>query len=68
MTKPGQLLPWAALMRLGLHTLRLGAAEFWAMTPRELAVAAGLAASERTPSRPDLDALMARYPDAARAV
>ncbi len=66
MTAIGQLLPWGALMRLGLGALRLSAEAFWAMTPRELAAAAGLTGAPMTIGRDDLATLMTRYPDAAR--
>ncbi|MEM6487342.1 MAG: rcc01693 family protein [Pseudomonadota bacterium] len=64
---------WAALMRLGLGVLRLAPETFWAMTPVELDRAlegAGLAPHGRgllgiAPGRAALEALMARFPDAA---
>lgn len=59
-----ELLPWRALMRLGLGVLRLSPTEFWAMTPVELAAAAGLGAAPDRLTPADLDALLARYPDA----
>ncbi len=65
MTAIGHFLPWGALMRLGLGVLRLGAEEFWAMTPRELAAAAGLIGAPMSMGRGDLAALMTQYPDAA---
>ena len=65
MTERGRLLPWGTLMRLGLGTLRLPPRAFWAMTPRELAASAGLVGRPHAPTRADLDALMARFPDAA---
>ena len=67
MTEAGRLLPWSTLMRFGLGTLRLPPQAFWAMTPRELAACAGLVGSAPMPTRADLDALMARFPDAPAA-
>lgn len=58
--------PWDEAMRFGLGMLRLSPREFWAMTPRELAAAAGahggaFARLQRT----ELADLMKRYPDGA---
>ncbi len=54
-------------MRLGLGKLRLSSDNFWAMTPRELDIAAsgrfGLPASLSPPARRDFLQLMQRYPD-----
>ena len=54
-------------MALGLGLLRLPPAQFWSMTPRELAAALrgvlGVSASEQPLSRTDLDALLQRFPD-----
>lgn len=51
-------------MAFGFGQLRLSPAQFWAMTPLELAAAAG-SGEPRTaaPDRAALDALMARFPD-----
>jgi uncharacterized phage protein (TIGR02216 family) len=43
--------------------LRLAPADFWAMTPRELALA--LKGAAGLPVRGDLDGLMQRFPDRA---
>jgi uncharacterized phage protein (TIGR02216 family) len=56
--------PWEEAIGFGLGVLRLSPAAFWAMTPRELALAmaavtGGTAALRRT----DLQDLMTRYPD-----
>jgi uncharacterized phage protein (TIGR02216 family) len=57
--------PWRQAMALGFGRLGLSSAEFWALTPRELAAAmeglfgAGLAPLERR----TLEDLMTRYPD-----
>lgn len=58
-----RLLPWPQLMRLGLHVLRLRPDDFWAMTPRELAAAAGLTGASGAPRLSELDALLQRFPD-----
>lgn len=51
-------------MAVGLGVLRLPPCDFWAMTPREIACALGVA-GERTdaPGRADLAALMRMFPD-----
>lgn len=54
------------MIALGLGTLRLTPAAFWAMTPLELAIAAeGVLGPKMTtpPRRADLDRLMAAFPD-----
>jgi len=57
--------PWRGLMALGFGRLALSSADFWAMTPRELAAAAeGLFGRRQPPAdRASLEALMRRYPD-----
>ncbi len=52
-------------MAAGLGVLRLPPSEFWASTPREIALAIrGLSGGGHTPlSRAALDALMRLYPD-----
>ena len=53
-------------MRLGLGTLHLLPATFWAMTPRELAAALNLRRGAEVPlDRTAFDTLSARYPDKA---
>jgi uncharacterized phage protein (TIGR02216 family) len=63
----GAAFPWEEAIAAGLGLLRLRPADFWAMTPRELALAlkgaAGLPARGATPDRADLTALMQRFPD-----
>ena len=54
---------WPALMRLGLHHLRLAPEEFWALTPAELRVMLGEAATARPMGRHRLDELLAAFPD-----
>lgn len=69
----GRGLDWAGLMRAGLQGLRLRPAEFWELTPAELALMLGVEPGAGTGvragamSRSGLDALMARFPDAAAA-
>jgi uncharacterized phage protein (TIGR02216 family) len=55
-------------MHVGLGLLRLSPKDFWAMTPREFAVAAGLSrrASALPPTRADLSRLMREFPDVQR--
>lgn len=63
---PAQGLDWAGLMRVGLHQLRLRPAEFWALTPAELAIMLGEGASAARPmGRSRFEALLARFPDRA---
>lgn len=54
---------WAALMRAGLHGLRLRPHEFWALTPVELAMMLGQSNGVAPMSRSQLDQLLAAYPD-----
>lgn len=56
-------LDWPALMRAGLLGLRLGPAEFWALTPAELRLLLGQAGPARALSRKGLEALLKAYPD-----
>ncbi len=58
--------PWKAALQAGLCRLRLDPATFWAMTPVELAIAAGVhghAGGGGTLGRRGLEALMLRFPD-----
>lgn len=59
--------PWKEAIAAGLGILRLRPADFWGMTPRELALAlkgaSGLPARENPFRRGDLDGLMRRFPD-----
>lgn len=50
-------------MELGLRRLRWTPQTFWAASPRELAVAAGLAGARGAATRADLDRLIAACPD-----
>jgi uncharacterized phage protein (TIGR02216 family) len=57
--------PWRDAMQLGFGVLRLSSAEFWGLTPRELAAAfeALSGKSAGAPDRARLEALIAAYPD-----
>lgn len=57
---------WAALMRAGIGRLGLRPAEFWALTPAELAVMLGAGGGRAPMGRARLDALMRAYPDGVR--
>jgi len=62
-------LDWPGLMRMGLGPARLGGlglrpAEFWALTPAELALMLGVEArGAAAMTRDRLAELVARYPD-----
>ena len=59
--------PWDEAIGFGLGVLRLPPAQFWAMTPRELAFAIrGICGTVAEPiDRASLDALMKQFPDRA---
>ncbi|MCC5963575.1 MAG: phage tail assembly chaperone [Rhodobacteraceae bacterium] len=63
----GAPLDWPALMRLGLRDLRLQPRDFWALTPAELMIMAGLTTAPAALTRARLDQLAARYPDSKDA-
>ncbi len=54
---------WPALMRAGLHELRLEPARFWALTPVELLIMLGIEAGSAPVTRARLEELAARFPD-----
>lgn len=54
---------WPALMRAGLHGLRLTPGQFWALTPAELRVMLGEAQGMAPMAREGLEALMRAWPD-----
>ena len=60
-------LDWPGLMRAGMRRdgggLGLKPAEFWDMTPAELALMLGIEPGAGAMSRTRLDDLMARFPD-----
>lgn len=57
---------WAGLMRLGLVELRLAPEVFWALTPAELLLIAGVARAPASLTRAGLEGLIARFPDRPR--
>ncbi|GAA6179031.1 MULTISPECIES: rcc01693 family protein [unclassified Shimia] len=54
---------WPALMAAGLRGLGLSPAEFWALTPVELAVKLGNGDVRAAMTRAGFDALLQAYPD-----
>jgi len=56
-------LDWPALMRAGMAGLGLRPDQFWQLTPAELRLMLGDAASDAPLLKDGLDALMAAYPD-----
>jgi uncharacterized phage protein (TIGR02216 family) len=59
-----QPFPWDDAIGFGLGVLKLSPAEFWRMTPRELALAVqALNPQPRALDRADLTQLMQRFPD-----
>jgi uncharacterized phage protein (TIGR02216 family) len=67
-----QQVDWPGLMRLGLVRLGLAPDVFWALTPAELLLLAGLdgagleGGGHAAMTRAGLDALAARFPDRTR--
>ena len=58
--------PWDDVIALGLGLLRLSSRDFWAMTPREIALAMrpyGGDEAVHPPGRETVTALMTLYPD-----
>jgi len=56
-------LDWPALIRCGLHDLRLHPRDFWALTPAELAVMLGVGPQSQPLGRSRMDTLMSAFPD-----
>lgn len=54
---------WPALMRAGLSGLRLTPAQFWALTPAELALMLGAGGDAAPLSRARLEELARAFPD-----
>lgn len=54
---------WPVLMAAGMRGLGLRPAEFWALTPAELAFLLGQEGGQLPMDRAGLDALAARFPD-----
>ncbi len=57
---------WAALLRAGLHGLRLAPADFWTLTPVELMLMLGADKAGAPMGRTRLDELARAYPDRAK--
>lgn len=58
------MIDWIALMRIGMTHLQLKPNDFWALTPVELIVMAGMEpGATPTMTRARLDALCAKFPD-----
>lgn len=62
---PAEPFPWDRAIAIGLGVLRLSPAAFWAMTPLEFALAAGIGrgGGREAPDRRTLAGLMAAFPD-----
>lgn len=60
---PGPGMDWPALMRVGLHGLRLSPDAFWQLTPVELQLMLGHSGAASVLLSDGLAALMAAYPD-----
>ncbi len=54
---------WIALMTAGVRGLGLRPADFWALTPAELAFMMGEQEGRHAMTRSTLDALVAQFPD-----
>ena len=54
---------WPGLMRAGMNGLGLTPADFWALTPAELALMLGQGSGPTPLDRGRLDELMNAYPD-----
>ncbi len=59
-------LDWPGLMRAGLQGLGLSPAEFWRLTPAELALMLGIGGGGAPLTRARLDELAKTYPDAMK--
>lgn len=59
-------LDFAGMMRAGMQTLGLHPAQFWDLTPAELALMLGIEGGAGTMTRQRLEALLARFPDGGR--
>lgn len=58
-------IPWEAVIAFGLARLRLSPNDFWALSPKELALMATPLSPMllAVPARTELEALARRYPD-----
>lgn len=61
-----QALDLAGMMRAGLCGLGLHPAQFWDLTPAELALMLGIEGGAGAMTRQRLEALVARFPDGGR--
>lgn len=59
-------LDFAGMMRAGLNGLGLHPAQFWDLTPAELALMLGIEGGAGAMTRQRLEALLARFPDGGR--
>lgn len=59
-------LDFAGMLRSGLCGLGLNPAQFWDLTPAELAMMLGIEAGQGAMTRARLEAMAARFPDRAR--
>ena len=59
-------LDFAGMMRAGLRGLGLHPAQFWDLTPAELALMLGIEGGQGGMTRQRLEALLARFPDGGR--
>ena len=59
-------LDFAGMMRAGLRGLGLHPAQFWDLTPAELALMLGIEGGAGAMTRQRLEALAARFPDGGR--
>lgn len=67
---PSNEFPWDAAMAFGFAVMRLSPAEFWSMTPRELAAAMRAFGHgvHAPPGRAEMDEMMAAFPDRPFAI
>lgn len=61
---PPRAFPWDEAMAFAFSVMRLSPAEFWALTPRELALAMQpLLRARSAPNRSELERLLNDFPD-----
>ena len=64
MTDERKPFPWGEAMAFAFSVLRLSPAEFWALTPRELALAMQpFQKRSAAPTQGELEALISAFPD-----
>lgn len=59
----GPAFDWAALLRIGLHQLRLTPSEVWALTPLEFLILLGIEGGPPPMARARLEELARSFPD-----